>query len=260
MSRHMSDDILELDRAKHTNIWYPRSDYVGYNRYPAQDSSIVNNIVTLKYRNMYKVDMFQEDMGPVDEIEEDPHFVYEDNFRVIRCDIEEPYRMVSISIDNSIILVNDSRNYINEVVQYPIQYDEFIGIDIFNDYGDKFREGVTIRVDNGEPCHTVIIEFLTDEKIRVVLGDEVASHMSRYWYTIDVNGHTAPDSTLRTMDVDGGPTDYGTMSFTILDGGMANMMKRIYSRNLDNLNIQHLREQILEDKIPDVQEDIPMPK
>lgn len=246
----MTDDILELDRAKHTNIWYPYSQYVKYDEYPTQDYDMLDSIVSLRYRDMNIVDKDADEMGPVDIIEEDPNFICEKEFRVLRFDIDTPYRMVSVSTDNSIILVNDSRKYTEEVAQYPIQYNEFIGIDIFNDYGDKFREGVTLRVDDGEPCHTIIIEFLTDTKVRVVLGDEVASHMSRYWYTIDINGHTAPDSTLRTMDVDGGPTDYGTMSFTILDGGMANMMRRIYSRNIDNSTVQEIREQVMENRSP----------
>lgn len=258
MVKHATDDILELDRAKHTNIWYPHSEYVDFDKYPLQKEEIGTN-VSLRYRNMYLIDRSPEEMGPVDEIDEDPNFVYENEFLILRCDAEEPYRMIAISLDYSIILVCDSRYYKNEppnardlteqqIVQYPIQFDEFIGIDVFNDYGDKFREGVTIRVDNGEPCHTVIMEFITESRVRFVLGDEVPTHMSRYWYTIDINGHTAPDNILRTMDVDGGPTDYGTMPYIIYDGGMADMMRRVYNRNLDAHDIEELREHIVSER------------
>ena len=246
-----TDDILQLDRARHTNIWYPNSNYVAYNTYPAQDQDMVGSNVTLRYRNMNFVDLTPEELGPVDSASIDSNNVRTDEFTVLRFDIEEPFKMVSITSDYEVILVNDSRYYMFEINQYAIQYNEFIGVEVFDDYGVDMRPGVTLRVDNGEPCMAVIAEFIGQDKIRIILGDEVACHMSRYCYAIDINGHTAPDTEERTKDVDGGPPDYGTMSFIVLDGGLADMMRRIYNRNISDMNVVEIREQILKETIID---------
>ena len=251
-----TDDILQYDRARHTNIWYPNSNYVTYNTYPDQDQDMIGSIVTLRYRNMNYVDLSPEELGPVDSLSIDKNNIFTGEFIVLRFDTEEPFRMISISTDYEVILINDSRYYMVEVNQYAIQYNEFIGIEVFDDYGVDKRPAVTLRVDNGEPCMAVIAEFVGPNKFRFILGDEVACHMSRYTYAIDINGHTAPDTEERTNDVDGGPPDYGMMSFIVLDGGLADMLRKIYDRNISDMNVVEIREQILKETIDDYTSEI----
>lgn len=185
------EDLLYKYRTRHTNILIPMSKYVSGDKYPEQDKLALGDTVRIRYRNTGKISIPEELMNPIDRIEEPVDGIHIDNFIVLRKDIEEPYKMVSISTDYKIILVQDSRTWMDVVAQYPVQMNEFCGITVHNKYPDSTipeLRGVTLRVDNGEPCYTVIFEFYEDDTFRIILGDECLSSLYEQYSTLDMNG------------------------------------------------------------------------
>lgn len=168
------NDILLHKRTHHTNLSVPFSNYISPIIFPEQDIDLLDTIIPVRYRNMYITDM--EYSGP-DKL--DPHDIYTVNCRIIRCDKAEPFRMIVISIDYKFIFVMDSRYYKEQVPQYPIQLTEFIGVNHNNQYPGIIPEvkSITLRVDNGEPCYSVLAEFISDDTIRFLIGDECFSKL-----------------------------------------------------------------------------------
>lgn len=210
MIRRTWNDILHRDRTHHTNIVLPRSDYINGIDYPDQYINILGKVYSLRFRNQYKMDVPEEDMDDVTNIDE--HDIYTRDFYIIRADSSAPYKFVAISTDFEYILVYDNSkgdivvdgdNITCPIItRYPIQLNEFIGLSVFDQYSGEISEilGVTLRVDNGEPCYTVICEFVANGEIRIVLGDECISRLFDYYPFIDLNAKnpdfdpTNPDS------------------------------------------------------------------
>ena len=165
-----NEDLLLHKLTRHTNLEMPFSNYVSIDNFPEQNKSMIGSTITLKYRNMYFVDI--EDYEGPDKY--DPHEIYKSDCTVLRFDNTEPFRIIAISKNYEILLVGDSRTYNTAVLQYPIQLSEFIGIVCKDQYPGDIREydSIPLRIDNGEPCYSVIVELLENDKRRIVLGDE----------------------------------------------------------------------------------------
>lgn len=251
MVQQLKDDLLHL-RTRHTNLMIPFCEYISSDKFPEQNMELLDTIVPIKFRNMYIVD--REDLTEVEKI--DPNDVYTENCRVLRCDNTEPYRMICISESYEFMLVTDSRYWEEKVVQYPIQFNEFVGIEVFDQYPAEIPEikGVTLRVDNGEPCYTIICEFLADNKVRFLIGDECFSKLHDYYGTnIDYDGRDSVEYKEECKDVDGGritkQVDLGLSFFDIIDGGSADVLKNIFNEAKTQKEIVELRRKCLEGKV-----------
>lgn len=247
-------DVLLHKETHHTNLSVPFCKHITVETFPEQNGELLGTFVKLKYRNGYIADE-KEYSGP-DKF--DPHDVYEDEFYIVRCDISEPYRMIGISKDYSIILVTDSNDY-EKVTRYPVQLDNFIGISVYNQYPGIIPEvkGVTLRVDNGELCYSVIIELLSDNVVRFLIGDECFSKISDYYDPKDLNDYNARNATdyhkkpynESYVNVDGGdetisPKIYGLM----VNGGPADHLGEIYNGYKTREEIAELVKNIMEGK------------
>ena len=210
MKKH--DDILLHLLTKHTNLQVPFSDYVKSNKFPAQISELLNTEVNIKYRNYYKTDLETETRAaviirngekvssrPSDDIQqledrepslyekEEKPFYYEEPFIVLRADAEKPFRLIAVSKDYSKIIVNSTEIidgdylFLTKVSEYPIQMNEYIGLQCEDQYaGDISLNSVTLRVDKCEPCYSVLMEYVGDNKVRFILGDEAISKIIMY--------------------------------------------------------------------------------
>ena len=206
MKKH--DDVLLHLLTKHTNLQVPFSDYVKSDKFPTQISELLNTEVNIKYRNYYETDLETETRAAViirngekvssrpsddtQQLEDREHwlyekeekpFYYEEPFIVLRADAEKPFRLIAVSKDYSKIIVNSTEvidgNYLflTKVSEYPIQMNEYIGLQCEDQYaGDIVSlKSVTLRVDKCEPCYSVLMEYVDDNKVRFILGDEVMS-------------------------------------------------------------------------------------
>ena len=210
MKKH--DDILLHLLTKHTNLQVPFSDYVKSNKFPAQISELLNTEVNIKYRNYYETDLETETRAaviirngekvssrPSDDIQqledrepslyekEEKPFYYEEPFIVLRADAEKPFRLIAVSKDYSKIIVNSTEIidgdylFLTKVSEYPIQMNEYIGLQCEDQYaGDISLNSVTLRVDKCEPCYSVLMEYVGDNKVRFILGDEAISKIIMY--------------------------------------------------------------------------------
>lgn len=251
MVEQLKDDLLH-HRTRHTNLMVPYSDYVKGDKFPIQDLNLLDTYVDIRFRNMYKVELPEEYLSKQEKL--DPRDIYTAHCRVLRCDSTEPYRMICISDTYEFIFVTDSRYWQETVVQYPIQFNEFIGIKVFDQYVGEIPEikGVTLRVDNGEPCYSVIIEFLADNQVRFVIGDECFSKLYDYYgEDNDYDGRDSVDYPEPFKDLDGGhvPKITSITQFIIVDGGSADLLKNIYNEAKTTEEIIEMRKQILEGKV-----------
>ena len=211
MKKH--DDVFLHKISRHTNLQLPFSDYVKVDKFPAQISDLLGTVITLKYRNYYRSELEAgtksatiirdgekvssrpsddtqqlEDREPLSyEIDETP-FYYEDPFIILRADAEKPFRLIAVSKDYSKIIVNSTEvidgNYLflTKVSEYPIQMNEYIGLQCEDQYAGDIASlnSVTLRVDECEPCYSVLMEYVSDNKVRFILGDEVISKIIMY--------------------------------------------------------------------------------
>lgn len=177
------EDILLHKLTHHTNLSVPYSDYISVDKFPKQDLSKLNTIRELKFRNYYRIDPEEDQL--TNESKAEMHDIYTAKFLIVRCDIEEPYKLIGISEDYYHIIVQDSRHTDSDVVSiYPHQMSEYIGLKTSSQYPANFNhlDGVTLRVDNTEPCLSVIAEFIDEETVRFVLGDESFFKITGYYY------------------------------------------------------------------------------
>lgn len=259
-------DVLLHHRTKHTNMETPGSRYITAKIFPEQISDLLNTEVTLKYRNHYIVDDYDRPSSgrPEDDTEWSPRpdygpesidqsDVFEDKFIVIRADNAEPYRLIAISKDYKMILVNSTRKndlneyeFINKICEYPVQDNNFFGLEIQDQYAGEINElsAVSLRIDAGEPCYSVMVEFLgSTNYIRFVLGDEVFSAI-RDIYDIDdeydYDNKNASDDHGEYVDVDGYYADIASISsFKNIDGGRAgNIIALLKDRRAGDLDIE----------------------
>lgn len=222
-------------RNEHTNLSFPYSSHVTESTFPDQNTDLLGTIIPVKFRNMYN-------LGESEKID----------CKVIRCDNVEPYKMVTISDNFYFIFVLDSRYYKSQVVQYPLQLSELIGITCFNQYNFMKKEikAVTIRVDNGEPCQSVLVEFVSNDTIRILLGDECLSRLSEYYYEddTDYNGRDSRDYfLLKWKDLNGGRSRQNS-TLEIFDGGGADLLKDTLNRERTIEDIVNLRKLVFNNK------------
>ena len=248
MVQQLKDDLLHK-RTRHTNLFVPHCEHVGANKFPTQNTALLDTYVTIKFRNMYKVEV-EDIIGPD---LHDPHDIFEANCRVVRCDISEPYRMIGITDDCQFILVTDSRYWETMVVQYPIQFNEFCGIKVQDQYVAQHNwiNAVTLRVDNGEPCYSVIVEYLEDDYIRFVLGDECFSKLIDYFGLPDndYDNRDPIEYNEQYVDLDGSlADDSNIIQFMMIDGGYPDLLKEIYTMARTDLEIVEMRKLAIKEK------------
>ena len=173
--REKDEPLLLHNRTRHNNFEFPRSNYIGIDTFPEQDLSLLGTVQKLKYRNMYLVDREKEDTVPSELYDE--YIVHEDEFTIVRCDNIEPYVMIGLRLDGKVVLVTDSMCWNNKITIYPVQMYDYLGIKVSDQYYATRTEttATVIRVDDGEPCNTVLMELLPERKMRFVLGDECQS-------------------------------------------------------------------------------------
>lgn len=240
-------DNLLFDHTKHTNVSVPMSQYVGYQKFPAQDPSMLNKVVDIKFRNMYIPD---REITGADQFEE--HDIYTRKTRILRYDIDEPYVFIGCTLDYKFIFVSDTRYWRTKVVQYPIQFFEFTGINVLDQYYAQVNRlrGVTLRVDEGEPCHTVIAERYVDGTMRMVLGDECHSLLVDYYgISDDYNGRDSIDYREEYVDVDGADafiTMRPNITFKDIDGGLAEILVSEFNADRTEEEVISIRKEILE--------------
>ena len=247
MVQQQKDLLLHL-HTKHTNLCIPYSDYVNSDRFPQQHPLLLGNTVKIKYRDMYIVDDLEDDIKEPDKY--DPHDIYEAECKVLRCDMVEPYRMICISLDYKFMFVTDFRYYEEIVVQYPIQYSQFIGITTRDQYVGIIPEikGVTLRVDDGEPCYSIIMEYMEDNKVRFLLGDECFARFYDYYDAPDYNGRDSKEYE-NYIDVDGGKVDKTVNEmFYSIDAGPANNLHEMFKTFKSFEEITNIRKTLMEGK------------
>ena len=209
-------EVLLNYASKETNTTSPHSDYITPEKYPEQNHSLVNTVITLEFDNNYKcnvvkalskpavriVDGEKISLRPHDDhqfinerVIPDPdgdlnHDTWEDDFLILRADMNEPNVLIAISLDFSILLVSSTKindmghfEFIDNVAVYPIQYNEFFNTKIKTHYmdenfiNDQYLEAEILRIDKTEPCKIVLMEYINKEnnEVRFVLGDEVTA-------------------------------------------------------------------------------------
>ena len=189
MIKLQKEKLLHL-HTRHTNLYTPYSDYVGCNKFPEQNKDLIGQIIPIKYHNF---DYYHS--GSSTEYEDNhDEFIFISDSKVVRCDNVEPFKMILVSLDYRHIFVTDSRKYDTIVTQYPVQLTEYIGVKVKDRYAATSVEinAVTLRVDEGEPCYSVIMEYISETVVRFVLGDECFSILGDY-----VNGEQ--DKYFRTL-------------------------------------------------------------
>lgn len=231
MVNQIYDDLLHI-RTRHTNLSIPRCEQITGSKFPTQDSSKLCTYLPMKYRDMYINDDWKDTYEGRPEMY-DPNRIFTDDFYIVRFDTEEPYRMIGISKDYNYVLVNDTRYYDEKVSSYPIQIDEFISIAVSDQYFGEIPEinGVTIRVDNGEPCYSIIVEFYENNTIRFILGDECFSKLYDYYDSTgsnDINGHLPQLAQAVYIDVDGKIVTAKDTGYYDINGGVPNNLLEIY--------------------------------
>ena len=268
-------DVLLHILTRHTNKEKPYSDYVSGDTFPAQNSELLNTEVTIKYRDYYQYDnanMRRETSGrPSDDNQTsysigpddyDDNLIRTDKFTVLRADAAEPYRLIAVNRDYTRILVNSSKptdtgyEFDTLVSEYPVQYNEYIGIGVYAQYpGDERQiKACTLRVDHGEPCHSIMMEYLgSTGKVRFTFGDEHFSVLYDYFDydgSRDYNGRSAEDNTeLYPVDVEGGIADNSSISsFRDVNGGYANTFDRMYTKEVikNDLEVAEFRKNVME--------------
>lgn len=194
--------------SRHTNLNPPYSKYITANKFPDQISDLLNTEVIIKYKVLAKTDIETANKAatiirdgkvissrPSDDIQhmEDyviPDYIKKENplydegsFIVLRADSVEPFKFIGISTDYSKMvigstkIINNEYLFLSNVLEYPIQMNELLGIYVYNCYDDGEILAKVLRIDDCEPLYSILIEFLENNIIRFVLGDEVKSKL-----------------------------------------------------------------------------------
>ena len=275
------DKLLHL-LSRHTNLMVPYSDYVNGHTFPAQISELLGTKIKLTYRNHYIYDTkllhapaitrrYGEIMSsrPADDDElipeegyDDPTDTFTDDFFVLRADKVEPFRLIAINSDCSILVINSTEKDENDeykfstlISEYPVQLNDYIGLGVYSQYAGDVRElkAVSLRVDGGEPCYSVLLEFLgSSGEIRFLLGDECIHRLYDYY---DINGsrdYDGKDSTNHEnpVDVTGEYADADTQGYVFQDvnGGYSNNWDKFYENIMNDRQIIDFRKELF-DKI-----------
>lgn len=243
--------------ARHTNLENPYNEFVSANTFPEQDPEMLGSLVFLKYRDMYhaaEVNFDDEEDETENEDDIDIRNLEEGYFTVLRFDITEPYRFIGLSLDGNVIVVSSTKDdkYRRQITHYPIQYEEFNGLDLTDKYKQNPAaeiKGVSIRVDNGEPCYSVICEFLPNHVIRFVLGDEVKSIVNEVYDPTIYDGLDASDYSLDYINIDGKrPQNEGQLIYLDVNGRSPDLVQYLYKyESLSREETAELRLTLLEE-------------
>lgn len=231
MVNQIYDDLLHI-RTRHTNLSIPRCNNITGSNFPEQDKDKLCTYISLKHRDMYVNDDLKDTYEGRPEMY-DPNRIYTEDFYIVRFDVEEPYRLIGISKDYKFVIINDTRYYNEKVSEYPIQITPFISLLVKDQYCGEIPEvnGVTIRVDNGEPCYSVIAEFYEDNSLRFVLGDECFTKLFDYYKDFnlrDYNGHLPKLAQAVYVDADGKIVTSNDANFYDINGGVPNHLLEVY--------------------------------
>ena len=211
MPKYESYTLLK-DLTKHTNMNLVTGKYIGVDKYPEQNTDLLNTVVQITYKDKRIVDDFPHGPNSDDiamfrpgndraglDLDSKEGFIkddiinhFTDNFLIIRCDAVEPYRLVAVSDDFRVVLVGSSKldehgTLTLDCREYGPQYDGAIGAYCKPVYEYVYDEnGRMIKIDTdyspdayifmseiGEDCNSVIIEYNTDTTYRVILEDEI---------------------------------------------------------------------------------------
>lgn len=205
-------DILLRKVSKATNTTSPHSDYIHEMTYPEQDADLLNTIVTMHYNSHYRHNIADLIEPPAIKIE-DGHIVStrpkddyqfltprhvsgtdiaeavdvkEGEFRILRADKTAPFVLIAISTDYEQVLVSSTEfnemhhyKFLDEPSIYPTQKTEFYNIALQTHYMDEnyindvYYDAIALRVDATDPALTVLMEYIDEDTVRFVLGDEV---------------------------------------------------------------------------------------
>lgn len=199
-------DLLLHKLSRHSNREVPWSNgIITPTVFPVQITSLVGTTVSLRYRDHNKLntsdfrrirtanrpnddtDFIPASTGPED-YDYDINDILTANFKILRADNAEPYVFIGVSEDYTAIIVSSTKqvngDYIfrTQVEEYPGQINELVGISVHDQYVGTTSEvtnAVTLRVDSGEPCHSVIMEKVNN-KCRFILGQEAMSNLYGY--------------------------------------------------------------------------------
>ena len=189
------------------------------NSFPKQNTELLNTTVTLQYRNRnhwedievlgYPAtikdesgrsmpsrpeddDTYQPREGEGPDYEDDNDYIHEGEFRIVRADAVEPYTLIAIKDDYSVVVVSSSEpvdggyKFQSIVSVYNLQREDLLAVRTVQIYDEKastnpvdLPEGVVFRVDSVDPNRSVIMELLParygTRLVRFVTGDEVLS-------------------------------------------------------------------------------------
>lgn len=191
---------------KEPNLFIPYSDFIKPYKFPEQNQNLLNQIVSITYRDtnnaadnkFYNIPSSgrPSDDDPwinPDGSSDDDWVLETSQFKIVRADNEMPYKLIAVSLDYRVILVSSSEffelegkyGYEKTISIYPAQLMEYLGLEFMDSYqlmrgkpghveGPGFN-AYTMRVDAGEPNETVLVELIDDETIRFILGDECFS-------------------------------------------------------------------------------------
>lgn len=210
-----------LNYTKHTNTTSKEASYISLDNYPEQ-LDIVGTKVEISYRNRNMINLDIINMPPyiIDKTtgeriysrpEDDYPFrrreilppegdekIYREKFLVLRADAVEPFRLVAINDNYSVLLVNSTRGtevgyeFETKISIYPVQYGELIGPKVYTHYkyDNVDREAYVLRADTTETHYSVLIEKVitdTEYKVRYLFEDEVPAYYDEETYHNIIN-------------------------------------------------------------------------
>lgn len=198
---------------KGTNLMEPKNDFISPTKFPKQNEELLNTIVTLKYRNetivdettknTMKAEIVDHKTGklissrPADDkpYEErkgnsgDENVVFTGHFKILRADMEMPFRYIALSEDYKMFLVgymNEDGTINKDIIPIYFKDDNsliglfgFLRYNLYATeyiYSDKYT-AICLSADSKEPCNAIFAElYETNDNIkntRFILSDEV---------------------------------------------------------------------------------------
>lgn len=203
-------DTLLYKKAKLTNTTSPHSDQIDKETYPTQNSDLIGTKVLVKYTNFYRcnekealeepaVSADGKSLRPHDDnqhlfpiiipdIDIDSKDFWEEEFTVLRADLDEPNVFIGINEDYSVILVGSTKmnemfhyDFIDNVYVYPIQKNELYNVRLKTHYmnenyvEDFYRDAILLRIDDCDPAQAILMEYINSNTVRLILSDEIIS-------------------------------------------------------------------------------------
>ena len=270
MSVKQSSDNLLHKLTKHTNISVPFSKYVLRETFPEQDSDKLDKIYKIQYRDRRLInpnDTLKNRPRPLDDLQrsnvipdrpekyEEPD-ITQDKFRIIRFDKTEPYKFIAVSENYKHCLVGNSQYDIeSQVLVSTKQFSQYIGLIGFDQYITDLTDTkcVVFSVDNLEPLHSVLIEFLPDGTFRAVLEEECFTKLYDYYNSrfLGTSGLSKQLLFVHNMNISieqlATNNKYNTEE---LEENMKKLDPLQYNRLLDDKDIANIRYEIIGERRP----------